>query len=303
MKRLRHIFAASVAGLSLSGCANLGGSLTPPQPVTREMQSADPALMDTAMERAKLVVHPYEEGSTEWSLLTTAEELMGGNRSGFDGALFRAGDRYAFVFYGYNERKDLGDVVKAGFVGIPKRQLDDAHDFTVQAAETYGIAPAEMEFVGHSLGGYLAKAVGLHTGATGIWAFNSPGFKRRDPARLDRLFGEDAPWHGDYVAPEVYNISSSHDVVGQWGYQPGLVFEVETRSRHHAIGTMVSALRGLNPFAADEPALHAETQSAEKPGFMARLFNRIANSSFVQKRLDKKFRSPEPPQERPPPAL
>lgn len=288
------MFAAAATCFALSGCANLQ-NLTPELPVTRVLSDgADPLLTTTAMERAKLAVVPFEQDSSDWERVTTARQLMGKSHSGFDAALFRSDENYAFVFYGYNEVADLNEVVKVGFMGIPRKQLEEAHDFVAQAAETYGFDLAKTDFVGHSLGGYLAKAVALHTGGQNVWAYNSPGFKRRDPGRFEKLFDDGG--HGEYAAPEIYNISSDEDVVGQWGYQPGEVYEVDTGKRHHAIASMVAALRNLNPFTQDEPPLAAEAElKKDKPGFLGRLFNRISQSNFVQKRVHRKFRSPEAP--------
>ena len=293
------MFAAAATCFALSGCANLQ-NLTPELPVTRVLgpDTVDPALTDTAMERAKLAVVPFEPQSSEWERVTTAKQLMGKSRTGFDAALFRSGEEYAFVFYGYNELEDLNEVVNVGFMGIPRKQLEEAHDFVMRASEVYGFEPSQTDFVGHSMGGYIAKALGLHTGAATIWAYNSPGFKRRDPGRFDRLFAEaDAKsgvMHGTYVAPEIYNISSDEDIVGRWGYQPGEVYELDTGRRHHAVAAMVAALRNLNPFAHDEEPLEAEARlDNKKPGFLGRLFNRISQSDFVQKRVKRKFRSPE----------
>lgn len=289
------MFAAVATTFALSGCANLQ-NLTPDLPITQVLTTgADPALTGTAMERAKLAIVPFEETSSEWEKVTTAHDMMGRSRSGFDAALFRSGENYAFVFYGYNELKDVGEVVKVGFMGIPKKQLEEAHDFVTRASEVHGFSPSQADFVGHSLGGYLAKAVALHTGAQNVWVYNSPGFKRRDPGRFERLFGDDD--HGPYNEPAIYNISSDEDVVGRWGYQPGEVYELDTGKRHHAIAAMIAALRDINPFAQDDPPLAAEARlKKDRPGFLGRLFNRISQSDFVQKRIARKFRSPDQPE-------
>jgi len=302
MKRLRAVFSACVAGFSLTGagCATIdlqADAMTPlPRAVTQDVSAAETEILSKAHEYAQLAMRPYREGSTAWELVATSEDLMGRRRSGFDGALFRKEDSCTAVFYGYNAGNDLIDVVKAGFIGVPKQQLRDALAFTGKAAEFCALPVAELDLVGHSLGGYLAKAVAAHTDVAAVWAFNSPGFKRRDPSRFEKVFGEKEKEDPAGETP-IYNFNASFDVVGKWGYQPGAVYEVETPKRHHAMAAMAEALRRAGPQAAAETSgdTAADGRAPEKrAGVITRSFNRIANSAFVQKRLNRKYRSPEP---------
>ncbi|MEZ0226786.1 MAG: hypothetical protein ACAH83_19675 [Alphaproteobacteria bacterium] len=267
MKRLRTIFAVCAAGLGMAGVAGVADASA----------TIAPPLQQSALEHALIAAHPYKTGSTEWELVTTSEALMGKSSSGFDGALFRAGDQYAFVFYGYNSRRDFGDVVRVGFVGVPRRQLREAEAFTEKAGASYGFDASDAQFVGHSMGGYLAKAIGIHESAPEVWAFNSPGFKQRDPHRIEKLLGVGAG--GD--VPEIYNFNSQRDIVGLWGHQPGKVFEVETPQRHHTMAQMAAALGG-----------EAVAEAPERRGPLKRMFNRITGSTIVQKALHNRFRAP-----------
>lgn len=298
MKRLRKVFYACVAGMSLTttGCAtiHLQGEDLPPLPrvTAQDISAADAHIAATAHEYARLATRPYHAGETAWELAATSRALIGRTSSGFDAAVFQKDGKCAAVFYGYNAGNDLIDVVKAGFFGVPRAQLRDAMHFTGKAAEACGVPASEMDIVGHSLGGYLAKAVATQTKVSSVWAFNSPGFKRRDPARIERILGgaaQEAEVVGD---TPIYNFNARFDVVGKWGFQPGTVYEVDTPNRHHALSSMAEALRRDTPDAA--AAAEADTP-AKKSGIVSRTFNRIANSDFVQKKLYRAFRRPERP--------
>ncbi|MEZ0260624.1 MAG: hypothetical protein ACAH80_06410 [Alphaproteobacteria bacterium] len=271
MKCLRHMFVATAASLSV-GCATVGNAIAVEHPSA--------AVKAEALDHALVVLHPYHPGRDDAQLVTTAKGLMGKSHSGFDAALFNVDGKYSFVFYGYNNGRDLNEVIRAGFIGVPRQQLREADAFVEKAMETYNIKPADMQFIGHSLGGYIAKAVAPHAGAPEVWAFNSPGLKKRDPARIERLLGKPA----NDTAPLVYNFNSRQDVVGLWGHQPGKIYEVDTPRRPHAMVEMAKALGGENV-----PLL-----KEKKPGVISRMFGRIANSKPVQKILHNRFRR-EPP--------
>lgn len=270
MKRLRHLYAAAVASVAMAW-AGAGHADAPQQPTD--------AVRQEALDNALLVLRPYQPGRADAALVTTAESLMGRTHSGFDAALYRADGKYTFVFYGYNSLKDFNEVARAGFIGVPRHQLRQADAFVEKAMETYGIKPEEMRFVGHSLGGYIAKAVAPHAGASEVWAYNSPGFKKRDTARIERLLGS------AQNDPAIYNFNSEHDVVGQWGRQPGQLHEVDTPRNHHSMAQMATALGGVNIPEADK----------KKAGFVARVFGKVTGSKPVQKMLHNRFRrSPAP---------
>lgn len=271
MKYLRHMFVAAAASLSV-GCATVGNAIAVEHPSTE--------VKAEALDRALVVLHPYHPGREDAELVTTAKGLMGKSHSGFDAALFKVDGKYSFVFYGYNNRRDLNEVIRAGFIGVPRQQLREADAFVDKAMETYNIKPAEMQFIGHSLGGYLAKAVASHAGAPEVWAFNSPGLKKRDPQRIERLLGKPE----NDTLPLVYNFNSRQDVVGLWGHQPGKIFEVDTPRRHHAMTEMALALG----------AQQVDGGKEKKPGMLSRMFSGIANSKPVQKMLHNRFRR-EPP--------
>jgi hypothetical protein len=270
MNCLRHMFVAAAASLSV-GCATVGNAI--------DVEHPPAEVKAQALDHALTVLHPYKPGRDDALLVTTAKGLMGKSHSGFDAALYQVDGKYTFVFYGYNNRRDLNDVIRAGFIGVPRQQLREADGFVEKAMDTYNIKPAEMEFIGHSLGGYIAKAVAPHAGAPEVWAFNSPGLKKRDPARVERLLGET-----ENPAPLVYNFNSRQDVVGLWGHQPGKIYEVDTPRRHHAMREMAIALGGENVPVVKE----------KKSGLFSRMFSGIANSKPVQKILHNRFRR-EPP--------
>lgn len=272
MKCLRHLFVAAAASLSV-GCAAIGNAIPAEHP-TAEVKAQ-------ALDHALVVLQPYKAGRDDAKLVTTAKELMGKSRSGFDAALYQVEGKYTFVFYGYNNGRDLNEVIRAGFIGVPRQQLREADAFVEKAVAAYNIKPAEMQFIGHSLGGYLAKAIAPHAGAPEVWAFNSPGLKKRDPQRIERLLGKT-----DNPPPLVYNFNSRKDVVGLWGHQPGKIYEVDTPRRHHAMREMAIALGGENVPAVKE----------KKSGIISRMFSGIANSKPVQKMLHNRFRR-EPPKQ------
>lgn len=277
MKALRSIFAACLFGSGLAGCATSPLQGAHPRPLA----AAEPVVVEDAVEHAKLARHFSRNAPAQgWQLLTTSRELMRGDGRGFEGAVYKKDGRYAVVFYGINDRKDIAPALRAGFFGVPRKQLAQAHEFTRLAADAYGILPQNLDVVGHSLGGYLAKAVAMQAGAESVWTFNSPGFKKRDPRRIEKLFGKEEEIFNVTLTPQVRTLNSSYDLVGMWGRQAGTVYEVETPRAHHNIEQVIAAAEGRE----------IEATSAQKAGIVRRGLDRLARAEIVRKGLAARFR-------------
>lgn len=277
MKALRSIFAACLLGGGLAGCAVAPVQGTHPRPLVL----AEPETVSDAIEHAKLARHFSQNAQPEgWQLLATSRGLMNDDGQGFEGAVYKKGGRYAVVFYGVNDKKDVAPALRAGFFGVPRKQLEEAHDFMRLAIDTYGIEPQNLDIVGHSLGGYLAKSVALHAGADNVWTFNSPGFKRRDTRRIEKLFAREEEIFSVKVTPDIRTLSSTYDLVGMWGRQAGTVYEVGTPRAHHNIEQVIAAAEGRE-LGAPAP---------QKAGIIRRGLDSLAKAEIVRRRLAARFR-------------
>ena len=132
-----------------------------------------------------------------WQRIMTAADVPGLAERGFYGAVYKrtinGKDEHVVAFRGMDGVKDLDDVALLA-IGKAPNQLSDAYHFVTEASRKIGFNPASAEYVGHSMGGYLSKAVGLLNGSKKITAFNSPGLFNEDmqglPRRIEKEFGE-----------------------------------------------------------------------------------------------------------------
>lgn len=257
--------------------------------------------MDDLIESAILAMHAYQKYQDitvlppQWERITTSDDMLGVSKTSFAASLYRytpppGQTRYAVAFCGFSDAGDIKNALEAGFAGLPD-QTPEAIEFTRQTAQKYGIEKSQLSFVGHSLGGYLAKSVGWIWGGTGIAPFNSPGFKKGDLEKLQELAAS-----MDIVPcqqkPPVRTVNSKYDIVGMWGYHPGEVFEVETACNHHNMREIIGALAALHPtaLAFANAADHESTPVNKLRMVLRAICDKIGQSDTVQHQVKDRFR-------------
>ncbi len=124
--------------------------------------------------------------------------------------------------------------------------------------QKYAIPPDEIEILGHSMGGYLAKTVGLMIKASRILSISSPGLKREDFASLRKLakieFGENA---ADITKKRLDDTVTSIYSLEDWVPRVnnprlhGKKLGLHTTEHHHSLHTLEAAF--LKKLAADSP--------------------------------------------------
>lgn len=212
-------------------------------------------------ERFAIASDVYENSSRKmlaggWHRIMSSQDAPETEESGFSGALYKrtlnGRDQYVMAFRGMDGLHDLDDVVKLAFGKVPP-QLRDAYKFTKQAMERHNINPADIEYVGHSMGGYLSKAVGLMLDSPKIYSFNGPGLFERDlkglPRQIMREFGENkADITESSVAERVLSVNSRWDPVSWLGKLTGRTVNIETEGRPHKLSSLE---RNFNRVAAE----------------------------------------------------
>ncbi len=267
------------------------------------------AFKEIALSRAYIATHVYKKYADValpegWERVCHSNDLMGANANGFEGALYRHRhpvtheDRYILAFCGFDDAGDIPNVIAAGFLGIPD-QLEDAYAFTAKACAQYKIPSSKLEFAGHSLGGYLAKAVADHWGARAVWSFNSPGFVEDAPELLKTFFTE-RPFCAERrpvsLKNRIHCINSKYDVVSRWGFQTGNVYEIETPGDHHNMRVLIESLTSVC-------LVSKRPETAGKLRLAARkVFDNIGKSDLFRNSLDNIFRKKKrktPPENKP----
>jgi hypothetical protein len=118
-----------------------------------------------------------------WEFLESSDRLNIGTDSGYFGAVYRkAGTipetfEYAIVHRG-TAMLSLDDWVANARLkfGAVSSQYEDAKAFVERVSADIADA-SSVSHVGHSLGGALAKMVGLENGSSDIWSFNGFGIE------------------------------------------------------------------------------------------------------------------------------
>lgn len=251
------------------------------------------SLLQQALPPALLATHAYQKYENlvplpdTFRVAATSDEIIGETTSGFSGKLYTDGNRFVISFCGFSDAGDILPVIEAGFKGLPS-QLDDALNFTLLCAEKYGIDKSQMEFTGHSLGGYLAKSIGLYYGGHTVWTFNNPGLKFGDDELLRAFFnakGIDSP----EIPPAIVTINSAFDLVSKWGVQKGRVIEVETEGNHHNMTVLIERMAGIC-FIGIEQQEHPSTLRLA----MREIFDNIGRSEKITTALRNIFSSNPP---------
>ena len=201
------------------------------------------AVASDVYEDAKHASHHLAGG---WQRVFDSSEIPGLNDGGFYGSLYKrtinGRDEHIIAFRGMDGITDLGDVANLALGRIPG-QFADAYKFTKIAAGTFNLDPSKVEYVGHSMGGYLAKAVGVLNESEKIYSYNGPGLFHNDlhglPARVQKEFGENkADITQDRIARSVTSINSKFDVVSWIGEMSGKTIKIPTHGHQHQLSSL-----------------------------------------------------------------
>lgn len=203
-------------------------------------------------ERFALASDVYENSSSKmlvggWQRILSSQDVPETQENGFYGALYKrtlsnGRDQYVMAFRGMDGLRDLDDAVKLA-LGRTPGQLNDAYKFTKEAIARHNIDPSDIEYVGHSMGGYLSKAVGLMMDSPKMYSFNGPGLFERDlkalPRKILREFGENkADITENRVAERVLSVNSKWDPVSWLGSLTGRTVSIETEGRPHKLSSL-----------------------------------------------------------------
>lgn len=234
----------------------------------------DKKLLKSAAEKAALSDHVYLRPNEEtppngWQLVQRSDKLLG-HKSNFFGAMYARENpdsgkkEYVIAFRGTD-----GNDLKSNFAiaqGKLPPQFAHAMDFVMKACDAEGIKPEETEITGHSLGGYLARAVGVTLPVKKVFAFAGPGPSEKTRAYLNTLMPKNA-----LPNDRIIHIRSKHDVIGLWGLEEKITLELDTKKHHHAIKALRNYLdKKLYP---NDPA---RQPLPVKAGFLERVFNRVS---------------------------
>lgn len=189
-----------------------------------------------------------------WEKVAEPEDYGITDESGITAALYRKKNpetgepEFAFAFSGMDGALDIDDAIQLGFTGLPD-QYDPALTFVANAAHEFDVDVKKAEFTGHSLGGYLAKAVGLTVGAEKIWDFSSPGLKKGDIAQIEKnadlyqgLPAGTTQLCEDGMKACIRTFRSKYDMIAIWGKENGTLFEFKTDGHHHSTGMLDMAM-------------------------------------------------------------
>lgn len=222
---------------------------------------------------------PDRQLSGGWQRVFTSADVPGLGDRGFYGAVYKrtinGKDEHVVAFRGMDGVTDLDDVTNLA-IGRAPGQLSDAYRFVTEASQKLKFNPARAEYIGHSMGGYLSKAVGLLNGSQKITAFNSPGLFNEDlkglPRRIEKEFGDNkADITQDQIGDSVLSIDSKFDFVSWVGSLRGNTVKINTRGRQHELSSLETSFeRAVNGLQRAEPA--PQRQAANSPIFATPAF-------------------------------
>ena len=202
----------------------------------------DRLFLATASERACLCKHLYVHDRADppagWTMLATSDQLTPATAtSGFFAAVYQrvdpaSGERATVIaIRGTNDKLDL----RSNFMIFSRRlppQFNDTMAFINAACDQLGLNTREIELTGHSLGGYLARAISRVQEFRKAWCFSSPGPDERTQEKLRELGASKLP------ADRIIHIRSRHDPIGLFGPDEKITVEVDTPNFHHDIAFM-----------------------------------------------------------------
>jgi hypothetical protein len=197
--------------------------------------------------------------------------------------------QYLVAFRGTHagDRSDVAADIGIFFQQVPK-QHSQGVAFIKKICSDYKINPTDIELIGHSSGGYVAKTVAMVLGANRVVGFNAPG----PTAKMKEALAKEA--HGDHTPPgRLVQIRAEEDVVGKWGFEEGIILEVKTKGDHHTLSTMRQSLEDMIK---GSPSPEPEKP---KPWSLRAIYNtfshRVTHSGTIREKIRQIFGNDTPP--------
>ena len=239
------------------------------------------------MDLAQDVSSPDQDVPEGWKILVDSSPNEK-NTAGFFARVYERTDpfkekesKYAVAFRGtyklLSDPQDLNADLAIALGHLPD-QYAQALTFVQSACKEQGLNPAEMEFVGYSLGGYLAKTVGATLNARKIWTFNSPGPTEEIRDYVEHLI----PGISSPPGKRLVQMRSVYDLISRWGYNEGIILEVKTVGGPHSL---VSLRQGIND-AINGQALPPSTPE-KGPLSLSSIFNAFSKKMSQSKVVNK----------------
>lgn len=274
-----------------------------------------------AHDRARLARDVYKKpeyaarGTGDWEEVANAAELgYPRHSSSFAASLYKrtnkktGKDEYAIAYRGMTGVDDLDDAVIVAVAGFPK-QFYDAYEFAQEVAEIYGIDLSKADFTGHSMGGYLAQAVGVACNAENIWMFNSPAMRDKDmlavPDKLAAVLGADKAPHEDDIdytrlSERITAFRTQNDPVARLRKSHGTVVQGGFERKPHSIATLEKLLEDQAAGCAETGRVFKKQEDVPEGGRkMMSLFVETAKDLLTRRRPPndnrKKDGNPLPP--------
>lgn len=204
------------------------------------------------------------------------------------------GAKYAVAFRGTDSIDDLKDLFTDVDIALEKLpgQYRQGLAFVQRVCQENNISFSEMEFAGHSLGGYLAVATGAALGAGKIWTFNSPGPTEKIEDKLDKQIpGISKPPRNNLV-----QVRSTKDLVSEWQYDQGIIISVKTGGNDHSLDSLKQGIvddikhQPIKPVKDSNALTHVFNNVA---GFLAQ--SRLVRKIFGVLQDNDRHRTPKPP--------
>lgn len=252
------------------------------------------------IERIDLARNVYGGGDAPaippgWEVVTSSSPDPD-KTAGFYARLYRntapvPGDpAYAIVFRG-THKTDWSDIhadVRIFLQQLPKQHAQ-ALDFVKKVSAQYNIQPMNMELIGHSSGGYLARTVATVLGAHRVLTLNSPGPSAKTKEELVKQAG------GDHLPPNrLFQIRAVDDIVSKWGYVEGIVLEVDTKDDFHSLAQLrkgvEDVMKGIEP---KGPAKKPHPLSLT--GLFNNFSQKVTRSGRVREKIHQIFGNDQPP--------
>lgn len=273
-----------------------------------------------AHDRARLARDVYKKpdyaarGTGDWEEVTDAAALgYPRHSSSFAASLYKRTDEktgqeeYAIAYRGMTGVDDLDDAVIMAVAGFPK-QFYDAYEFAQEVAEIYGIDLSKTDFTGHSMGGYLAQAVGVACNAEHIWMFNSPAMREKDmlalPEKLAAVLGAEKAPHEDDIdytrlSERITAFRTQNDPVARLRKSHGTVVQGGFEKKPHSIATLEKLLEDQAAGRAENGRIFKKQEEMPDGGRkVMSLFVETAKDLLARRRSPKES-NPLPPRRHP----
>lgn len=269
---------------------------------------------ETAHDRARLARDVYkndkheDNGIGDWVEVIRSDAFdLPKHSTGFVGGFYMRVDdetgeaEYAIVYSGMDGIEDLEDAITLAVIGYPK-QFYDAYIFAQEIAEAYDIDLKTTDFVGHSMGGYLAQSVGIACGAEKMWMYNSPSMRIKDIKSIGKQLLEKLSddmhvclkdMNFENLGERIESFRTRNDVVARLGNSQRTVLESGVEMRPHSIETLEKLL--LNAANAEDGHRASFNEKSINNGLVSRFTDEIGDrardmiTSFVSSRKPGKW--------------